>query len=171
MWFSMVNNTNTVINTEQKNNNIINKKLDIIVDTREQDPLWIKGTNNTNIIVKKLNVGDYSVEGFEDLFCIERKSPMDAFGTITKGHVRFNKELERAKNLKYFAVVIEIGLISFINKDFPNSFRTKSKGHQVFQAWITSSLRYGYPVFFTNSKAEAKTLVRSLLKTCVNEYT
>ena len=46
--------------------------MKIIVDTREQKPYVFE-----NQIIKKLEIGDYSVEGHEDCFCIERKSKAD----------------------------------------------------------------------------------------------
>ena len=42
----------------------------IIVDTREQTP-WEFGFHNT--AKRKLDTGDYSMEGYESLFTIERK--------------------------------------------------------------------------------------------------
>ena len=40
----------------------------IVVDSREQDKLWDK-----DVIVKKLDVGDYSILGEEARISIERK--------------------------------------------------------------------------------------------------
>lgn len=65
--------------------------MDIIVDTREQLPLW------TRCIRFKLEVGDYSTLRLRKIFCIERKSLADLYGTITKGHFRFRGEHLRAK--------------------------------------------------------------------------
>ena len=44
--------------------------LKIIVDTREQQP-WSFDFNE--IAVAKLDTGDYSVAGLEEILCIERK--------------------------------------------------------------------------------------------------
>ena len=44
--------------------------LKIIVDTREQQP-WSFDFNE--IAVAKLDTGDYSVAGLEEVLCIERK--------------------------------------------------------------------------------------------------
>jgi len=48
----------------------------IIIDTREQQP-W-KFPNHTTA-VKKLDTGDYSLEGLENVLCIERKKNTSEF--------------------------------------------------------------------------------------------
>ena len=42
----------------------------IIIDTREQQPWVFEDYTTAN---EKLDTGDYSIEGMEDLLCIERK--------------------------------------------------------------------------------------------------
>ncbi len=83
----------------------------IIVDTREQLPLWVRG-----IIRKKLNVGDYSTQRLQHTFCIERKSGADLYGSIIQGHVRFMNELIRAKTIGVELVIY----VECCKKDFVN---------------------------------------------------
>ncbi len=96
----------------------------IVIDTREQRPYSfpdaIRGT---------LSTGDYSFVGGENLFAIERKSLQDAWGSIAQGHDRFRREMERAKNLLAFQVVIEASPDEFLCPELewrrihPNSLR------------------------------------------------
>ena len=132
-------------------------KYTIVVDSREQKPLWDK-----DIIVKKLDVGDYSIDGYEDLISIERKSLMDLFGTLGKGHARFNKEIERSKSLDYFAIVIDGTVSQCLLKDFKGSYRTSMRGYVIFAILVTLHLKHGIPFFFTNGRSESKRLIKEL---------
>lgn len=86
-----------------------------LIDTREQLPWefagmpdWT-GTPIPGDRVKRtcLSVGDYSLAGFEDRIALERKSFDDLFGTLTFGRKRFVAEIERAKDLDLFAIIVE----------------------------------------------------------------
>jgi hypothetical protein len=175
------------------------EKLNIIQDTREQKGLFItephitfeeykkkhstnhqewlqhinKNNKNKEYELATLKIGDYTLKEYENLIAIERKGPMDAFTTLgrKKNHERFNQECEKAKTLKYFAVIIELNITNIQNKNFPNSFRTKLKGPQILQTWITHSMKRNYHIFFVNNTQEAKTLTKYLLKTFKTHYT
>jgi len=74
----------------------------ILIDTREQNPLKFKNSR-----IQKLSCGDYSTSGelFSDVF-IERKSLNDLASTLSVGKERFIREIERAKKLNYYLVVL-----------------------------------------------------------------
>lgn len=131
----------------------------IVVDSREKNPLW---TNPNKVIVKGLSTGDYSIEGLEDEIAIERKDASDLFGTLTSGHKRFKKELERAEKLQYFGVVIEGNYTSILNKDFDGSWNIKVKGFVVTSILFTIHVKYKVPFFFCNDRHESKRVIREL---------
>ena len=131
----------------------------IVVDSREQKPLW---TNNT--VVKKLDAGDYSILGHEDRISCERKSMADLFSTLSQGHARFKRELQRAQSLDYFAIVVDGSLTSCINKDFPGANYSQMKGHVIASILFTLHIKYGINFFFSQNRAESKTLIRGLFK-------
>lgn len=88
--------------------------MKILVDTREQKPLFPKAQRKT------LNVGDYTTEKLKAKFVIERKSLSDLYGTLTKGNTRFKYELFRAAfHHIQIEVFIEGSHDDFINKRFP----------------------------------------------------
>ena len=77
----------------------------LIQDTREQKPLFMP---NDWIVDKKLDVGDYSILGMEEMITIERKSIPDLFGSLGKGRKRFDKELVRmAEEYEWAGLMIE----------------------------------------------------------------
>lgn len=129
----------------------------IVVDSREQLPLWKK-----NVIIKKLDIGDYSIEGEESRIAIERKSPMDLFGTLTKGHSRFKAEIARSMGYRYFAIVIEATHAQIRDKSFKNAFKSKMRGFVINRILMTIHVKYGIPVFFCNGRNEVKSLIRDI---------
>jgi len=138
--------------------------MDIIIDTREQKPLWTKNNAYTKIIRKKLDVGDYSLVGFENKIALERKSAGDLFCTLGAGHKRFKAELFKAHDLDYFAIIIEDSYTNILNKNFKNSFQSKMRGYVITSILFTIHLKYKVPVFFTNSRSESKKVIREIFK-------
>jgi ERCC4-type nuclease len=81
--------------------------FDVIVDTREQTPwTFASSTVIDNIVHRKLDTGDYSVVGFEDVLCIERKKSVAEIATnITED--RFKRAMERMAQFKYKFLLLE----------------------------------------------------------------
>lgn len=69
----------------------------LVIDTREQKPLSF---GQLRTIRKKLEFGDYSLQGFENRVAIERKSLQDLWGTVSQqgNWARFDAELSRAQS-------------------------------------------------------------------------
>lgn len=80
--------------------------MHILVDSRERKPYRFLEFGATTETVK-LETGDYTLDGFEDVFVIERKSLPDLMQTMTRGRNRFQRELDRAEAMSTFEVVIE----------------------------------------------------------------
>lgn len=132
--------------------------LKIVVDTREQKPLW------NNCESKKLDFGDYSLEGHEDLFSIERKSLPDLLQTLTSSHKRFKAEMLRASKARYFAIVVDGTYTAMETKDYPNAWRSKVRGHVVTAIANTIHIKYGIPIFWCANRNESKRLIRGLMR-------
>lgn len=113
----------------------------IIVDTREQKPLWDSET--FNVIRKKLNEGDYTTEELFEKAHIERKSGIDLYGSIIQGHIRFRAEIQRAldKNLK-FAIFVECPEETFYRKRFPGGYRLQVSNSQLRKIIRTIQKKY-----------------------------
>ena len=136
----------------------------LVIDSREQTPLKFSRCKSINEkLIKKLDVGDYSVEGYEDEICIERKGVLDLFGTLGKGHARFKKELERAKDLKFFGLVIEETYGNVRNKTFKDAFRSKMRGYVITKLIHTLQIKYNVHVMFAKDRWEAARMVEQTL--------
>ena len=81
--------------------------FEVRIDSREQQPWsFASSTIIDNVIHKKLDTGDYSMAGFEDVLCIERKKSVAELATnITDD--RFKRELERMAQFKYKFLLLE----------------------------------------------------------------
>ena len=73
------------------------KPFTIIKDTREQDGYTFESSSSryhtcNGMISRKLDTGDYSIEGLEDKLCIERKASVVEFANnVGHAQVRFLK--------------------------------------------------------------------------------
>ena len=133
--------------------------MKIIVDSREQDILDFPFKQVSEIVVQKLDVGDYACEVDGKLLPIifERKSKGDLFGTLGKGNKRFRKELQRAidSDVK-LVLIVECSLVSVLSgytyKSKGRKRTSKLKGSSVLKTMFTLWVKYGlFPVFCSRS--------------------
>ena len=82
-------------------------QITIIEDSREQTPLDFTEFRGVESVRSGLKTGDYSLQGYEDKICFERKSVGDAVGTLISGHARFLREMERMKPFEEKYILIE----------------------------------------------------------------
>jgi len=79
------------------------------VDTREQTPWEIRSEKISDVRVRKLDTGDYTVLGLEDKLCIERKKSVSEVATnVTEK--RFERELERMEAYPHSFLILEFSI-------------------------------------------------------------
>lgn len=133
----------------------------VLIDSREQLPLF-KGDQFKKAT---LYVGDYTTEKLNDKFFIERKSPMDLYGTLTKGHRRFRDELLRAEfNGMKLVLVVECPRKEFVGMKFNGSARLQLTPTHVEKITRTTLERYGVEVVWCKSREHAKRYTLKRLK-------
>lgn len=79
----------------------------VIVDTREQFPYLFEDYLDAQVTTRKLDTGDYSIEGFENIITIERKEQGDFINSITNDRTRFEAEIIRMIPFRYKFIVVE----------------------------------------------------------------
>ena len=135
----------------------------IIVDSREQQKLWTK-----DVIVKGMKTGDYSVEyngiDYSDKIALERKSLSDLFGTLGQGHARFKKELERARELEYFAIIIDGSINNIYTKNFVGAKYTRIQGYVIAKILFTLHIKYGINIFFGENRIGSKRIIKGIFE-------
>jgi len=133
----------------------------ILVDSREQKPYW-KGSQCAKTA---LIVGDYATYDSLNKFHIERKSLQDLYGTITKGHLRFKKEIERARHNKIrLEVVVEGTKKQFENKDWSGGSSRLVKGETLVKIINSISKNHKLKIHWCSTRSSAKAKTFKLLK-------
>jgi ERCC4-type nuclease len=97
----------------------------IVIDTRENTPLFKKLPQGIMFVRDTLKTGDYSIRGFEGEVCIERKSADDFLTSITSERPRFTACLDRMLDYKYKEIIIETTLDKVLRMCKPNGKQTK----------------------------------------------
>lgn len=147
-----------------------NDSLTVVVDTREQKPYEFYGVD---VVHTALETGDYSVEGFEEQFAVERKSLNDLANTLGRGRSRFKREVDRAQDFDRFVVVIEASRTEVESyKDAKNCPSYYSQIHPNSILGTVDSWPAKYPVLdfvWANDRAGAKALTLDLLRKWAGE--
>ena len=128
----------------------------MIVDTREQKPLF---KSKSWIVNHGLNSGDYSIQGFENVITIERKSIPDLLGTLGKGRIRFEKELNRMNEYKWKGLLIE-GLENDVYQ--PNDFSSMHP-NSIYHSLAAIETKWGVNIYYAKDKKHARWWVLSRL--------
>ena len=96
--------------------------VQILIDTREQQPLVFKNSKK-----QKLDVGDYGVKGeLYDYTFVDRKNFTDFCATVTAHYKRFAKELDRCRDLGCYMFVV-------IDENFDDMEKVNKKSYKKFK--------------------------------------
>ena len=131
----------------------------VIVDTREQAPWTFEG-QGIQTVRRKLDAGDYSLEGLEHRVAIERKSLDDWTGTVLRDRARFYRELELLRAFDFRAVVIEAG----VREIMAGRYKSQAKPAAVLGFVAEVAVGQSVPVYLAGSRAEAQVLVGAILR-------
>jgi len=127
----------------------------IIIDTREQKP-WKFSDFKTK--TNKLEVGDYSFEGFEDVFVIERKASINELLTDVSGRNRkwFKQVLQRLSEVRTAIIVVEDSA-----DNIADALRHIGKSEMTKQTlyWLLCQIvmKYRIPILFVGKNFRSKT--------------
>lgn len=140
--------------------------LKIIIDTREQKP-WSFDEHST--AHRKLDTGDYSVEGLEHLLAIERKRNVaEIANNITES--RFKDVIDRLKAFKYAFILLEFDLNNVleypIGSTIPKRLWSKIRiSPQYILKHLTDlQVEHNIHVLFCGSSSNAEKLALSIMK-------
>lgn len=144
----------------------------IVVDTREQKP-W--SFPEHTVAVSKLDTGDYSVQGLEDILCIERKrSVSEIANNITEK--RFVDVLSRMSKYRFPFILLEFDLndvLDFpIGSDIPKRLweKIKIRPQFILKHLTEMSLLYNIYVVFCGSKQNAETYAEFIMNKVYSKY-
>ena len=143
----------------------------IIRDTREKIGLWDFEFFGYQTNVACLKTGDYSLLGYENTFCIERKKSTSEIATnVGKDRKRFEAELLRMKDFTDKYLILEFSVADLLQ--FPiNSGLTKEQQKKVRMnpQFIMKRLNeyeeeYGIEIIFAGNKENAMEVALDIMK-------
>jgi DNA excision repair protein ERCC-4 len=143
--------------------------LTIVIDTREQRPFTFESVSpRPETLISTLKTGDYSILGYEDRICIERKSLADLFGSCGKGRARFENEIVRMAEFEYAAIVAEC--------DWQSILRCPPRRSQLLPKTILASViaweqRFGIHFWACPNRAFAEKLTYRILERYYRDQT
>lgn len=148
-------------------------KYTVIRDSQEQHGLyWEPGLNCEGMIIRKLKTGDYTIIGYEDSVCCERKGCVSEFATNIHED-RFQRCVERMQHYQLKLLIFDFDMDEMIDfpekSDLPKSVKAKIKvtGKEMIKKLNDYTLDYGiYPVF-CGSKYGSFVYLSSLFKRLV----
>ena len=127
----------------------------IIIDTREQTPLPIK---RLETVRAGLQTADYSFQGGEQMFGIERKSIDDLVGCcMGENRERFEREMHRLRGFRFKRLLI-VGPRWMIDA---HRYKSKVLPKTVLHSLSAWEARYDLPVVFTEHETHAAEMVES----------
>ena len=136
--------------------------MNIIIDTREQ-----RRYDFPDAIHRALPSGDYSLEGLEETFAIERKSLADWVNTVVHNRRRFCAELKRLQAYDFAAVVIESSFADILRGDYRSDVTPQAL------LGITVGLMQAYHpvhIVMAGDRPHAYAVVAELLKLGAKRY-
>ena len=81
----------------------------LLIDDRERTPYQLTSAKKAH-----LRTGDYTVEGYEDVFAVERKSYEDVYSCLTTNRRRLAAQLKRLGAMKHSYLLIDCTLAAFM---------------------------------------------------------
>lgn len=133
----------------------------ILVDSREKQPLRFE---NYLTEVATLPVADYGIAGFSNWtnpgFVVERKSLGDLIGSLTSGRPRFWREVEKMRQFRFAAIVIEATHAEVE----AGHFRSKATPQSILASLYAIQVRAGIHVLWCGDAQGAARTIESLVR-------
>ena len=126
----------------------------VLVDTREKEPLplyvnhpnWIGGERR-----KTLKTGDYTLEGMEDLLCLERKSLADLVACTVTYRRRFLASCSRLGRFTWKAIIVEATLEDIKGGFEPFDIPSDVHPNSVCGTLDAIEAKFGIPIIYAST--------------------
>ena len=151
-------------------------KYTVIVDTREKTPWTFKAEESCcGSISRKLEHGDYSIDGLEDILFIERKaSPNELAKNVIED--RFYRELDSAFELyQHRYIVCEFSFNALFDFPWGNNLKPslvkkiKIRGPYILSRLMDYQTEKGFHLVFCDNKLGAQKYTKALFKKIVKK--
>lgn len=144
----------------------------IIKDTREKQGWDFPPDGKcAGIEIATMRTGDYTLKGFEDLICIERKKcPSEVAGNLGVKKKPFEAEMQRMSAFKYPFIICEFSMSELLeypkNSDIPKSRLSNVviTGKYMLKCLLEYQLEYNIKILFCDNAKHAEMVAASLMK-------
>ena len=157
-------------------------KYTVIQDTREQKGWYFSEYDKCSGMEQgSLKTGDYTLKGFEEMVCIERKFSVEEIATnLGKKKKAFDAEMKRMQEFPFRYIICEFSMSDLI--DYPNSIfsdymkqtrpdyvkqqisKRRITGKYLLRALMEYQTWYGIHVLFCDDKKNAFLVANSTFK-------
>jgi hypothetical protein len=145
---------------------MLNNDFTIIVDTREQQPWSFEHHVTAH---RKLDTGDYSIEGLESIVAIERKKSVNEIANnIVES--RFKDVISRLSQIKYPFILMEFDINHILNypigSNLPKKMWDKVKISPAFlmKNILDWQIKHNIKALFCGSPSDAEQTAQYILK-------
>jgi len=144
----------------------------VIKDTREQDGWFFSEYDKCDgMEIGTLHTGDYTLRGFEEVVCIERKACASEIAmNLGKKKGAFNAEMERMRDFPFSFLVCEFDMADVLR--YPEGSRVPSKlrsqvkvtGKYLLKCLLEFQIWYDTKIIFAGNKNNAFLVCNSIFK-------
>lgn len=123
----------------------------VLVDTRERQPYHLHAFDNwiERSERRKLDAGDYSIEGMEKLLALERKTLTDLITCVMQERPRFFRMCERLAERRWKALLVE-ATYEEIKSPYDPELCTAAHPNAVSGTIDALEAKFGIPVIYTS---------------------
>ncbi len=146
----------------------------VLIDTREKQPWDFLSSDVLGREFVKLDAGDYTIDGLEDVLAIERKRHVAELATnVTEK--RFHKWLERMALRRFKYILIECDLQNVVDypvgSTVPRKLWSKLRitGSYLMKCISQIQVKYGIHVVFCSNANTAAHLATNIMKRVVEK--
>lgn len=142
--------------------------MKIICDTREKYPWQFDEKYVDEVIHRKVDTGDYAIEGLEQVLCIERKRNVQELVLNIRGD-RFTRELERMQSYKHRFLICEFDLDDIrkypVGSSIPKKelAKVRANGEWILKCITRLQVKYGLNVVYAGDVDNAIWIVTKIM--------
>jgi len=150
--------------------NKIHNPYTVVIDTLEKVGIWDFPIFEN----RHLKTGDYSIAGYEDILCLERKRTTGEIAANSTEQ-RFIRELERMTLFKYKFMLLEFTMDDVLR--FPNNStiprkrwpQLKVTSEFIFKFLMEASVHYGVNIMFCGDRENAIAAATKIMNRVVKD--
>lgn len=139
----------------------------LIIDTREQLPLFETPIDNLDIIHRKVEYGDYTIKGFESSFAIERKQISDFYSYIGRERNKTVEKMRQFREIRKAGGFVMLAIESSEEDILFGHMYSQLSPETARQALASFRIRYGVHIYCNRDRKEIE---RTILDCAIKFY-